>query len=518
MDTKQEIIRRYFREYDSVRKIARDLQISRKTVKKHLVAYTQSKQATDSGIDPKALQDYVSSPPTYDTQNRFKRKLTAEIEDMINGQLDDNQRKRQEGLRKQIKRKIDIHEYLLSQGHLIGYTTVCNYIRNKGLGQQEAYIKQVYIPGEECEFDWAELKLIIGGVKRRLYLAVFTSAYSNYRYCRLYHRQDTLAFMEAHNEFFAHLGGVYQEMVYDNMRVAIKEFVGRSEKTPTEALVNLSGWFQFRWRFCNVRRGNEKGHVERSVEFVRRKAFCHTDSFDTMEAAQAHLSSTCIHLNELPGSTGKVPLEGLQQERTSLWNYPGAMECFLTHELKVDKYATICFGTNRYSVPDDISGRMVEVKVYSNELKVYYVHGLICRHNRNYGKNQWIFTLDHYLKTLSRKPGALHGSLALNQAPEPVRLVYNQWFTNHPRDFIQLLQFCQQTQVDHQRLLDTAIYVSGICPENVTSEKIMALLGNQQTPYNDYQGEEVIGEIENFSNLQLEEITRLMTFNMEEVI
>ena len=119
MDTKQEIIRRYFREYDSVRKIARDLQIGRKTVKKHLLDYAQSKQATDSGIDPKALQDYVSSPPTYNTQNRFKRKLTAEIEDMINAQLDDNKRKRQEGLRKQVKRKIDIHEYLIGQGHQI---------------------------------------------------------------------------------------------------------------------------------------------------------------------------------------------------------------------------------------------------------------------------------------------------------------------------------------------------------------------------------------------------------------
>jgi len=68
--------------------------------------------------------------------------------------------------------------------------------------------KQVYVPGEECEFDWGEIKLVIGGIRRRLYLAVFTSAYSNYRFCRLFHRQDTLAFMEAHNEFFAHLGGV----------------------------------------------------------------------------------------------------------------------------------------------------------------------------------------------------------------------------------------------------------------------------------------------------------------------
>ena len=266
-----------------------------------------------------------------------------------------------------------------------------------------------------------------------------------------------------------------------------------------------------------MRSGNEKGHVERSVEFVRRKAFCDIDEFDTLDAAQSHLLATCDHLNALPGSTKKVPLDDLQQERSSLWAYPGAMECFLTHELKVDKYATVCFGTNHYSVPDMFCGRMVDVKVYSNELKVYYAHGLICSHDRNYGRTQWIITLDHYLKTLERKPGALHGSLAMKQAPEPVREVYTRWFTNQARDFIVLLQFCLQAQVDHQKLLEVAIYISGICSGHVTAEKIIALLGNQPSIQNDSPTEEVTGEIEAFSNLQLEEITFLMPFNMEEV-
>jgi hypothetical protein len=80
-----------------------------------------------------------------------------------------------------------------------------------------------------------------------------------------------------------------------------------------------------------------------------------------------------------------------------------------------------------------------------------------------------------------------------------------------------LLQFCQQLQVDHQKLLETAIYVSGVCPANVSAEKIMALLGNQPLLNNDKKKEEANGEIETFSNLQLEEITRLMTINIGEV-
>jgi len=135
---------------------------------------------------------------------------------------------------------------------------------------------------------------------------------------------------------------------------------------------------------------------------------------------------------------------------------------------------------------------------------------------RDYGKYQWMLNLDHYLVTLSRKPGALHGSQALSQAPGAVRTVYNTWFTKTPREFIELLLYCQQNQVDHERLLETAIYVGGLCPDQVSAEKIIAVLGNQKVADETGQSEEYESEIERYSNCQLEEITRLMSLNTEE--
>jgi hypothetical protein len=513
MDTKQEIIRRYFRENDSERKIARDIQISRKTVKKILKDYLQAEKSSKETQDSEKLQDYGQSAPMYNVGNRERRKLTIEIATIIKEQLLENERKKKEGQRKQIKRRIDIHEYLLSKGHQIGYTTVCNYIREDKLTTQEAYIKQVYLPGEECEFDWAEVKLTIQGVIKRLYLAVFTTAYGNYRYSELYTRQDTLAFMESHNDFFEHVGGVYHEMVYDNMRVAVAEFVGRHEKTPTDALVGLSGWYQFRWRFCNVRRGNEKGHVERSVEYIRRKAFSHIDKFDTIEQAQSHLGTVCQKLNSYPLSTTlKRPLSSLAEEKGHLWKYPGTMSCYLTHALKVDKYATICFGTNRYSVPDHLTGRMVEVKVYSNKLKVYYNNELVCHQERNYGMHTWQINIEHYLRTLSFKPGALHGSLALEQAPAQLRELYQKNFMNQPRGFIEILNYCYTKEVSSQKLVETVENLTRLCPKDVSCEKVIALLGNQ-TPLTFVDNNADKGEIEHFSHMQLKEIDSLVNNN-----
>jgi transposase len=511
MDTKQEILRRYFRESDSERKIARDLKVNRKTVKKYLEEYLDAKDKSETEGTNEVFQDYSTSAPDYNAAGRSKRKLTNEISNIIGEQLEENDRKRRNGLRKQVKLKTDIHEYLLSLGYKIGYTTVCNHIRSQAISDREAFIRQVYIPGEECEFDWAETKLTISGVQRRLYLAVFTSSYGNYRYARLYVRQDTLAFMESHNDFFGHVGGVFHEMVYDNMRVAIAEFVGRSEKHPTIALTNLAGWFQFRWRFCNIRRGNEKGHVERSVEYVRRKSFSNRDNFDSIEQAQDHLSATIERLNQRDGTTtGKSSIAALSEERTSLWKYPGEMECYVMHSLKVDKYATFSYGTNRYSVPDYLVGKIVDVKVYSNRLKVYHNNLHLFTHERNYGKYQWHIELNHYLVTLARKPGALHGSAALEQAPPPIRRTYHHYFENRPRDFVEILIYCRNNSVAHEKLEETVRKVNRLCNGDIAPDKIIALLGNQQElDISMAPPSKEIDEIEDLSFRQLQEITLL---------
>ena len=48
----------------------------------------------------------------------------------------------------------------------------------------------------------------------------------------------------------------------------------------------LLGFYRFSYRFCNIRSGWEKGHVERSVEVVRSRAFKPRISFESIEEAQ----------------------------------------------------------------------------------------------------------------------------------------------------------------------------------------------------------------------------------------
>lgn len=92
-------------------------------------------------------------------------------------------------------------------------------------------------------------------------MSTFTSAKGNFRYARLFTKQDTACFQESHALFFDKISGVYRTMVYDNTRVAVKKFIVTHEKEHTEALLRLSIYYGFKFRFCNIRSGNEKGHV-----------------------------------------------------------------------------------------------------------------------------------------------------------------------------------------------------------------------------------------------------------------
>lgn len=78
------------------------------------------------------------------------------------------------------------------------------------------------------------------GVLREYQMAVFTTAYSNFRWAKLFTKQNTQCFLEAHSDFFEYTNGSFAEVVYDNMRLAVKKFVGRNEKEPTDELLKLS--------------------------------------------------------------------------------------------------------------------------------------------------------------------------------------------------------------------------------------------------------------------------------------
>jgi hypothetical protein len=82
----------------------------------------------------------------------------------------------------------------------------------------------------------------------------------------------------------------------------------------------------------------------------------------------------------------------------------------------VDRYSQVTVASNRYRVPVRLIGRQARALLHANWIEIYDGATLAARHERFMGKGGSQLDLDHYLEGLLRKPGALAGATALDQA------------------------------------------------------------------------------------------------------
>lgn len=438
MSQKHEILRKYIYDGESIRSISREMGMSRNTIRNYIREYESNKEKVLLNQKEEAknkLIKLMSEEPKYDTSKRKKRVLTEEIKEKIQFFLERNEGRP----RKQRMNSQDIYESLTSEGIKISYGTVNNEVKRQTKKSKEAFIKQIYKPGEVCEFDWGEVELTINEKTKKYKLAVFTSAINNYRFGYVYPKEATEFFLDAHVKFFEKVGGVYKTLVYDNMRVAVAKFVGNTEKEATISLQSISKYYGFDYRFCNVRRGNEKGHVEKSVDVVR-KAFKHKIEFESLSEANKYLLEMTDKDNDkIKKGTEKSATEMLKEELPHLLPIMPSYDVGVPKDLRADKYSTILVENNRYSVPDSLVKEFVLAKIYPEYIKIFKNNQVVAIHKRNFGSYVWSMEIMHYKKTLTRKPGALSGSLAFEQLENKLKNIYRVHFTESPRDFIKLL-------------------------------------------------------------------------------
>ena len=230
-------------------------------------------------------------------------------------------------------------------------------------------------------------------------------------------------------------------------------------------------------RFCNVRRGNEKGHVERSVEYIRRKSFNRTDNFANVSEANSHLLNSLGKINDTQQQlTDSTANELFEHEKPHLYQANIPYKCFKEEHSKVDKYSTIILLGNRYSVPDYLVGKLLDIRIFAEKIDVYFNNEFLCSHTRGYGSHSWTLDLNHYLTTLSRKPGALKNSVALNFSDEKIKNIYTNYFTDDSRGFIELLQHCKDKEIDFETVNKAVGKLKKISPTDINKDKILVIM------------------------------------------
>ncbi|AIF42182.1 hypothetical protein AFL42_17495 [Oceanobacillus caeni] len=474
---KQTIIKLYLKGL-SKRKIAKETKKSRNTVNKYIKEFEKSRNEDVRNLP---ITEDIIMPPTYKKRIGRKRVLTDEIKNLLRGYIKENEWKRNHYMSKQQMKMIDMHESLLDAGYTISYSTVRNFVNEEAAKTKEVFIRRYCEPGYEVEFDWGEVKLEIDGKIRSYSLAVFTLAHSNYRFAGLYQSESQVCVLDVHTKFIEHVGFIPSVFTYDNMRTVVKSFIG-TEKTITDSMINLSNYYQFKIRLCEPRKGNEKGHVERSVEFIRRKAFSSQYSFTDIKEAEDHLSRTLKRLNERHHHEHKEKHVNLMKKEKSVSKL-AAMAPFDIAELvecRVDKYSTIVIKQNHYSVPEGHVGKYIKAKVGARKIKLFIEGELVAEHPRNWGLHQWEMNIYHYLKTFQKKKGAITQSQSFKQAPTQIKKLYNNHYIGKEKEFIELLLYIKENN-NLDRVMKAVEELNSIRLGYVNTERILFIC-EQSTP------------------------------------
>jgi len=169
-------------------------------------------------------------------------------------------------------------EGLRELGCQASYRTVRHYVRQlkQRLRQQaeQQFIRLEHAPGE-AQVDFGVVKLLLKQADGSIQLTersllVISFPYSNAHCCRILSAQNAECLFHGLHSIFEQLGGVPSVQLFDNLSPAVKEVLERDERKKTEAFERFQWHYRFETRFCTPGKGNEKGHVENKVGYIRR--------------------------------------------------------------------------------------------------------------------------------------------------------------------------------------------------------------------------------------------------------
>jgi len=224
------------------------------------------------GRDPRTVKKYAEQDD-FSPVEKIKQDRPSPVMDPIKHIVDEwllEDFKQKKKFRRTAKR---IWEQLKEEFDFKGSDrTVRNYIsqRKKELLNEasQAALSLESKPGS-AQVDFGEAPFKYQGEQITLPYLVLSYPYSNSFYFQVFPAQNKECFLEGLKRIFHHMGGVPKTIRFDNLSAAVKKILPNGERQLTEEFQNFVLHYGFESEFCNPNSGNEKGHVEAMVKYVR---------------------------------------------------------------------------------------------------------------------------------------------------------------------------------------------------------------------------------------------------------
>ena len=368
-------------EGQSIRRVAREMGISRNTVRKYLK---------------------VSEPMRHEQGARARpvlEKVAPRIDELLE----------EWSTRTTPKQRITgtrLHQQLIEEGYKIGITTVRGYLHEKRRQEKEVYIPLIHRCGDEAQVDFFQVTVEEDGIRRKVWKFVMRLMYSGRDFVWLYDHCDQLAFLDGHVRAFTYFGGVPKRAVYDNLTAAVKVRVGLKREL-TERFKALVSHYLFEPCFARPGEGHDKGGVEARGKGIRLAHLTPIPRGHTLHAIAEDLLAVVEKAGKRKvDREGKSVVDRFAEEAEKLRALPEwPFAARLVKLVQVSKQALVRIDGVEYSVPSHWARLEATAYVGVEDIRITCYKEEVTVNKQRRGTRQVQYR--HYLQELAHKPQAV---------------------------------------------------------------------------------------------------------------
>lgn len=410
METIAKIRRYYFVEGRSIKKISKDLNISRNTVRKVIRSgNTKHEYSRKNQPQPRLGQyfNFLDDYLTKDWNNPKKRRITARR----------------------------LYDLVCDQGYEGAYDSVQRYVRQ---WRQEkvrvvpgVYVPLHFPPGDAFQFDWSHEVVVLNGEVKKIKAAHFRLCHSRKFFVVAYFRETQEMVLDSHNKAFDYFEGTCRRGIYDNMSTAVTSILKGKEREYNQRFLQMCSHYLVEPVACTPGAGWEKGQIEKQVRDVRGWLFTPRPKFSNLTELNKWLHDKCIELcrtRKHPVYKNKIIHDVYIDEKAFMIPVKSAFEGYVEKECRVSSTSLIRYDRNHYSAPCKTAGKTATVRAKADRILIISNGKEIANHPRNFERDKTVYNPWHYLDVLRRKPGALRNGAPFQdwQLPSGMRRVQSR--------------------------------------------------------------------------------------------
>lgn len=380
----------------TIRQIARTFHVSRRKVREALAApeprpYTRTKPPPAPVLGPftaiidQVLRDDRDAPPK-------QRHTAAQLYRRLQGE----------------------------HGYPGSYPTVRRYVAAHRQHSSPTFIPLAHPPGHRLEADFGHIHVDFPDGRRLVPVLVTVWAYSNAPFVLALPTERTEAILHGMVRALEFFAASPREVWWDNPKTVATLILRGRQRQLHPRYAALASHYTFEAKFCLPAQAHEKPDVESSVRAVQRRFATPVPRVADIAELNRHLMARCLdeRRRAVRSASGAFVIGDRFAEEIAAATRlpPRVFDPCIERQAVADKYQTVAFDTNRYSVPRPWAFRAVTVKGYVDRVVVVAGGRVVAEHPRCYGHSQQVLDPVHYLAALERRPAAL------DHAP-----VYRDW-------------------------------------------------------------------------------------------